>query len=251
MCGAFYNGKIILSQPLVLWMGIIMFCPKHLRFSCPDLPPKWVQLMTITLQVSQHRHVLIGTYLERARACPPSKYVMITAVTQWGGGGHNCYQGNLFVFASAQHHINQSRQTRMDRLGFSLWDRGELTGGARIPHQMKIKADVVLKLFLHQTLNVFVRLWSNLICSDGCIAPLRIFPALILYFRAAIHDGNSKIVIAEIWKCGKITKGIRWGTKDEWSDNKSGFKPTSEFASLFEGKKTKANGTTIAKNCLL
>lgn len=24
----------------VLWMGIIMFCPKHLRFSCPDLPPK-------------------------------------------------------------------------------------------------------------------------------------------------------------------------------------------------------------------
>lgn len=64
-----------------------MFCPKHLRFSCPDLPTKWVQLMTITLQVSQHRHVLIGTYLEGARACPPSKYVMITAVTQWGGGG--------------------------------------------------------------------------------------------------------------------------------------------------------------------
>lgn len=111
------------SQPPALWMGIIMFCPKHLRFSCPDLPPKWVQLMTITLQVSQHRHVLIGTYLGGARACPPSKYVMITAVTQWGGGGHNCYQRNLFVFASAQLHINQSRQTRMDRLGCSPWDR--------------------------------------------------------------------------------------------------------------------------------
>lgn len=99
--------------------------------------------MTITLQVSQHRHVLIGTYLEGARACPPSKYVMITAVTQWGGGGHNCYQCNLFVFASAQHHINQSRQTRMDRLRFPPWDRGELTGGVGIPDQMKIKADVV------------------------------------------------------------------------------------------------------------
>lgn len=137
-------------MPLVLWMGIIMFCPKHLRFSCPDLPPKWVQLMTITLQASQHRHVLIGTYLEGACACPPSKYVMITAVTQWGGGGvegHNCYQGNLFVFASAQHHINRSRQTRIDRLGFSLRDGGESTGGAGITHQTKIKADVVSGLF--------------------------------------------------------------------------------------------------------
>lgn len=232
MCGAFYNSKIILFQPLVLWMGIIMFCPKHLRFSCPNLPPKWVQLMTITLQVSQHRHVLIGTYLERARACPPSKYVMITAVTQWGGGGHNCYQGNLFVFASAQHRINQSRQTRMDRLGFSLWDRGEWTRGARIPHQMKIEADVVLKLFLQQMLNVFVHWWSNIICSDRCIPPLRIFPALILYFQVTIPGDNDKIVMAEIWECGKITKGIKWKKKKEkWSDNKSGFKPASEFAS--------------------
>lgn len=97
--------------------------------------------MTITLQVSQHRRVLIGTYLEGARACPPSKYVMITAVTQWGGGGHDCYQCNLFVFASAQHHINQSGQSRMDRL--SQWDRVELTGGVGIPDKMKIKADVV------------------------------------------------------------------------------------------------------------
>lgn len=43
--------------------------------------------MTITLQVSQHTHELIESYLEGAHACPPSKYVMITAVTQWGGGG--------------------------------------------------------------------------------------------------------------------------------------------------------------------
>lgn len=101
--------------------------------------------MTITLQVSQHRHVLIGTYLGGARACPPSKYVMITAVTQWGGGGHNCYQCNLFVFASAQLHINQSRQTRMDRL--PVGRKGESTGGVGIPVRMKMKVDVVQELF--------------------------------------------------------------------------------------------------------
>lgn len=138
-------AKSFFSQPAVLWIGIIMFCPKHLRFSCPDLQPKWEQLMTITLQVSQHRHVLIWTYLEGACACPPSKYVMITAVTQWGRGGHNCHQCNLFVFASAQQHINQTRQTRIDRLGFSLWDKGKLSGGVGIPDQMKIEADVVQK----------------------------------------------------------------------------------------------------------
>lgn len=80
--------------------------------------------MTITLQVSQHRHILIGTYLDGTRACPPSKYVMITAVTQWSGEGDNCHLCNLFVFASAQHHINRFRQTRMNRMDFPVEQSG-------------------------------------------------------------------------------------------------------------------------------
>lgn len=58
--------------------------PKHLRISCPDLPPKWVQLMTITLQVSERRQELMEAYLWGEHTCPPSKYVMKTAVTRWG-----------------------------------------------------------------------------------------------------------------------------------------------------------------------
>ncbi len=124
MCGAFHSGKIILSQPPVLWMGIIMFCPKHLRFSCPDLPPKWVQLMTITLQVSQHRHVLIGTYLEGARACPPSKYVMITAVTQWGGGGHNCYSAIYLCLPQLSTTLTSPDKPEWIDLDFPVGQRG-------------------------------------------------------------------------------------------------------------------------------
>lgn len=116
--GALFKDKIILSSPPILWIEIIMFRPKHLRFSCPDQQLKWEQLMTITLQVSQHRHILIWTYLDGAHACPPSKYVMITAVTQWSGEGDGCHLCNLFVFASAQYHINRFRQTRMNRCGF-------------------------------------------------------------------------------------------------------------------------------------
>lgn len=84
-------------------MGVIMFCPKHLRFTCPDLPPKWVQLMTITLQVSQHRHILIETYLEAAHTCPPSKYVMITAVTQESGGGRTIVTSAIYLCLSQLH----------------------------------------------------------------------------------------------------------------------------------------------------
>lgn len=67
--------------------------------------------------------------LSEGRTCLlPSKYVMVTAVTRWWGGrwggAHNCYQCNLFVFVSAQHHINQWRQTRMDRLGFTRCEGG-------------------------------------------------------------------------------------------------------------------------------
>lgn len=99
--------------------------------------------MTITLQVSQHRHVLIGTYQEGTHACPASKYVMITAVTRWKG--RDFHQFNPFVFASAQHHINQSRQTRTNKHEFSLWDGRELAGDVGTVGQMEIGTDGVWK----------------------------------------------------------------------------------------------------------
>lgn len=129
--GAFHNDKIILSQPPVLWMGIIMFCPKHLRFSCPDLQSKWVQLMTITLQVSQHRHELIESYLGGERACPPSKYVMITAVTQWGWRETQMLPGQSICVCISTALTSPDKPEWMD-LGFPCGPRREELNGLLI-----------------------------------------------------------------------------------------------------------------------
>lgn len=145
--GAFHNDKIILSQPPVLWMGIIMFCPKHLRFSCPDLQSKWVQLMTITLQVSQHRHELIESYLGGERACPPSKYVMITAVTQWGWRETQMLPGQSICVCISTALTSPDKPEWMDS-GFPCGPRRvELNGRVDwTPDQEMMRANVYIKL---------------------------------------------------------------------------------------------------------
>lgn len=103
--------------------------------------------MTITLQVSQHRHELIESYLGGERACPPSKYVMITAVTQWGWRETQMLPGQSICVCISTALTSSDKPEWMD-LGFPCgpW-RGELNGRVDwTPGQEMMRANVYIKL---------------------------------------------------------------------------------------------------------
>lgn len=111
-----------------------------------------------------------------------------------------------------QHHINQSRQTRMDRLGHSLRDTGELTGAGGIPDRMKTKADVCIRRCFCIR---FVCWWSNIILRKNLVTSQP--NGLIVVVLATIRVGANNIIltglIAQILECREIIKRAKWSRK--------------------------------------